>query len=208
MLKLNMSKLYLSVADSAYPQLEKISAMQRRRLSAIAKLALNSALSALEQHKVDYMIWVSQYGDEHKTFKILNDVLQDQPASPTQFSTSVHNAISGLYSILNQDDTPSTSLAGTWNDGLIEAYAWLKTTTISQAQVLLVYYDENLPMIYSDSQHVEPFALAGVISLTSENLMLNPIQFPSVEHYAQQANAFYHFWQNQQCVEDMGWSKI
>jgi hypothetical protein len=42
---------------------------------------------------------------------ILQDVLTHQTPSPTQFSTSVHNAIADLYSILCQDETISTSLS-------------------------------------------------------------------------------------------------
>ena len=99
MIQINISQLYISRADETVPALEKIPAMQRRRLSGIAKLAINSAIGSLNAETVDYIVWASQYGDEHKTLKILADVLQDQTPSPTQFSTSVHNAIAGLYSI-------------------------------------------------------------------------------------------------------------
>ncbi len=127
MMQLHVSRLNMSLVDQELSAIEHIPAMQRRRLSRLAKLALNSAMQTLDTHDVDYIVWVSQYGDEAKTLNILEDVLSEQTPSPTQFSTSVHNAISGLYSILCRDATPATSLAGSWNDGLIEAYAWLKT---------------------------------------------------------------------------------
>ena len=152
MIQINVSPLYISRADETVPALEQIPAMQRRRLSGIAKLALNSAIQSLNAESVDYIVWASQYGDEHKTLKILADVLQDQTPSPTQFSTSVHNAIAGLYSILCQDATPSTSLAASWSEALIEAYAWLKNTPKPNARVLVVYYDEALPEIYQEFQ--------------------------------------------------------
>ncbi len=126
MMQLHVSRLNMSLVDQELSAIEHIPAMQRRRLSRLAKLALNSAMQTLATRKVDYIVWVSQYGDEAKTLNILEDVLSEQTPSPTHFSTSVHNAFSGLYSILCQDATPATSLAGSWNDGLIEAYAWLK----------------------------------------------------------------------------------
>ena len=163
MMQLHVSRLNLSSVDQELSAIEHIPAMQRRRLSRLAKLALNSAIQALDTCNVDYIVWVSQYGDEAKTLNILEDVLREQTPSPTQFSTSVHNAISGLYSILCQDATPATSLAGSWNDGLIEAYAWLKTQPEAR-QVLLVYYDDALPEIYIEHQPFAAFAMAAMIS--------------------------------------------
>lgn len=208
MIHINVSELYLSSEETLFPELQQIPAMQRRRLSTIAKLALNSALSALKETSVDYIVWVSQYGDEHKTFKILADVLQDQTPSPTQFSTSVHNAVSGLYSILCQDATPATSLAGTWNDALIEAYSWLKTTTIQDAKVLIVFYEESMPNIYMESHPFDAFAISGVISLKNENLACSMGTQNTVKNYYEDVLAFYHFWESTSDVQLKGWKKI
>lgn len=194
MIQLNVSRLYMCRADETAPALEQISAMQRRRLSAIAKLAVNSAIQALNSESVDYIIWASQYGDEQKTFKILADVLQDQTPSPTQFSTSVHNAIAGLYSILCQDATPSTSLAASWSDALIEAYAWLKTTKQPNSRVLVVYYDEALPEIYQEFQPFCGFAMSAVIGLDQPNLKLEINALAQQHHHYLDAQNFYHFW--------------
>lgn len=208
MIYINVSELYLSSEESLFPELKQIPAMQRRRLSTIAKLAINSALSALKNTSVDYIIWVSQYGDEHKTFKILADVLQDQTPSPTQFSTSVHNAVSGLYSILCQDATPSTSLAATWNDALIEAYSWLKTTKVENAKVLTVFYEESMPSVYIESHPFDAFALAGIISLGNENLALSFTPEHVAKNYYEDVLAFYHFWEQTSDVQFKEWKKI
>lgn len=205
MVLLNVSQLTISQADGVFPALEYIPAMQRRRLSRLAKLALNSAIQTLDTHNADYIVWVSQYGDEAKTLNILEDVLSGQTPSPTQFSTSVHNAISGLYSILCQDATPATSLAGSWNDGLIEAYAWLKTRPEAR-QVLLVYYDEALPDIYIEHQPFAAFAMAAMISLAPANLILMPKQADSALAY-QEALAFNAFWTNPEQTESEAWTK-
>ena len=206
-MKLNMSQLQTCQQDAAALSLSKIPPMQRRRLSAIAKLALGHALQALENNTVDYIIWVSQYGDEHKTLKILEDVLQGQTPSPTQFSTSVHNAVSGLYSILCEDATPSTSLAGSWKDAVVEAYAWLKTTNNKDAKVLVVYYDEPLPEIYKEQQNFDAIAMTAIFSLAQENLSLN-LNIEQAEKYAAvEAKAFYDFWQQQDVAQFNAWTK-
>lgn len=205
MMQLHVSRLNISLVDQELSAIEKIPAMQRRRLSRLAKLALNSAMQTLDAHTVDYIVWVSQYGDEAKTLNILEDVLSAQTPSPTQFSTSVHNAISGLYSILCQDATPATSVAGSWNDGLIEAYAWLKTRPEAR-QVLLVYYDEALPDIYIEHQPFAAFAMAAMISLAPANLMLTPKHTDSTPAY-QQALAFNAFWNNPEQTESEAWTK-
>lgn len=205
MMQLHVSRLNMSLVDQELSAIEHIPAMQRRRLSRLAKLALNSAMQTLDTHDVDYIVWVSQYGDEAKTLNILADVLSEQTPSPTQFSTSVHNAISGLYSILCQDATPATSLAGSWNDGLIEAYAWLKTRPEAR-QVLLVYYDEALPDIYAEHQPFAAFAMAAMISLAPANLMLTPKHTDATPAY-QQALAFNTFWTNPEQTESEAWTK-
>ena len=205
MMQLHISRLNMSSVDQELPAIEKIPVMQRRPLSSLAKLVLNSAMQTLDTNNVDYIVWVSQYGDEAKTLNILEDVLSEQTPSPTQFSTSVHNAISGLYSILCQDTTPATSLAGSWNDGLIEAYAWLKTMPEAR-QVLLVYYDEALSEIYIEHQPFSAFAMAAIISLAPANLILTPKHTDSTPAY-QQALAFNAFWNNTEQTESEAWAK-
>ena len=205
MMQLHVSRLNMSLVDQELSAIERIPAMQRRRLSRLAKLALNSAMQTLATQHADYIVWVSQYGDEAKTLNILADVLSEQTPSPTQFSTSVHNAISGLYSILCQDATPATSLAGSWNDGLIEAYAWLKTRP-EACQVLLVYYDEALSEMYIEHQPFSAFAMAAMISLAPANLMLTPKHTDATPAY-QQALAFNTFWNNPEQTESEAWTK-
>ncbi|MCH7336443.1 beta-ketoacyl synthase chain length factor [Acinetobacter sp. NIPH 2699] len=190
MLKLHLTQPQRIDAQQNYAALDAIPAMQRRRLSALAKMALSSALTTLNGQHVDYIVWASRYGDEQKTLHILQDVLQQQTPSPTQFSTSVHNAIAGLYSILCQDATPSTSLSCEWTEALIEAYAILKSTPSAQ-RVLVVAYDQALPSVYNDATEFSAFALATVVSLENPNLEV--LQLSGSESL--ESLAFYQFWQ-------------
>ncbi|ENV11019.1 hypothetical protein F966_00803 [Acinetobacter higginsii] len=190
MLKLHLTQPQLIDAQQNYAALDAIPAMQRRRLSALAKMALSSALTSLNGQHVDYIVWASRFGDEQKTLDILQDVLQQQTPSPTQFSTSVHNAIAGLYSILCQDATPSTSLSCEWTEALIEAYAVLKSTATVH-RVLVVAYDQALPSVYADTVEFPAFALATVVSLENPNLEV--LQLSGSESL--ESLAFYQFWQ-------------
>lgn len=206
MAALQLSNLQCSLLTDDLAALNHIPAMQRRRLSALAKLALNSAMQVLKQQSVDYIVWVSQYGDEHKTYKILEDVLQQQTPSPTQFSTSVHNAIAGLYSILMQDATPSTSLSASWTEALFEAYAYLRVHA-PNGQALVVYYENPLPEIYLEHQDFTAFSLAAVVSLQQPNLKLNLQQMSNQKHKYLEAQDFQNFWHNSAQFNCYVWQK-
>ncbi|WP_269913717.1 beta-ketoacyl synthase chain length factor [Acinetobacter sp. HY1485] len=192
-LQLHIEQLFKSVASSEFEALKAIPPMQRRRLSPLAKLALNSALNVLQYHQVDYIVWASQFGDEEKTLNILKDILQGELPSPTQFSTSVHNAIAGLYSILKKDDTISTSLSATWSEAIVDAYAFLKTHSAKKA--LVVYYDFPIPNVYTDLMSFEAFSLAGIVSLDQPNLILNLNQVAMLKR-ERDAIDFENFWSN------------
>ena len=206
MIQLNVSQLKFSCAGEVYPALEHIPTMQRRRLSTIAKLALNSAVECLNQQKVDYIVWASQYGDEHKTYKILEDVLQDLTPSPTQFSTSVHNAIAGLYSILYKDATPATSLCADWSEAMIEAYAYLKTRH-PQGRALVVYYDEALPEVYVEHQNFQGFSMAAFVDLETPNVQLDETELKQVEPKYLDAMHFNEFWKQTLQQRYGAWSR-
>ena len=211
MVRIHLSQLKMSRVGESLAALDHIPAMQRRRLSSIAKLALNSVIECLQNQKVDYIVWCSQYGDENKTHKILEDVLQDVTPSPTQFSTSVHNAIAGLYSIFCQDSTPSTSLCASWSEACAEAYAYLKVHA-PNGKALVVYYDEPLPEIYIEHQNFDGFALAIMLDLSSSNLMLDIEKIQNTEHKYQEALDFYQYWSDDSVSDlslrhDYAWQK-
>ena len=194
MIQINVSALSICRTGDTYPALEGIPAMQRRRLSSIARMALNSAIQAKADTQLDYIVWASQYGDEKKTYTILEDVLQNITPSPTQFSTSVHNAVAGLYSILYQDSTISTSLSASWSEALVEAYAFLKTRATT-GKALVVYYDEPLPALYSEYKAFQGFAMAAVVELDVPNLILNIENIQNDAYKFMDALNFYEYFQ-------------
>lgn len=193
-----------SHAGQPLPALEQLQAMQRRRLSPLAKTAFSVAIYSLdalrlEAQSVDYMVWASRFGDEEKTLSILKDICTGQTPSPTAFSTSVHNAIAGLYSILMNDATPSTSLSAgeeTFSQAFIEASSLLQGGLAKR--VLLVYYDQALPDLYAQvfNDQQPSLALALILAVNKQpNLKLSLAESVQAAS-SHEALSFQQFWQS------------
>ena len=177
-----------------WPKLEFVPAMQRRRLSPFAKIALytaENALSAastlaetsvseapeLEMSELEIskqlaqidIVFSSRHGDLHKTSTLLTDLAAEQDISPTAFSTSVHNAVPGLYSILKQNKQAINAISAGKDSffyAFVDAYARLKSGRANK--LLIVHVDRELPELYSqfqDEQQVD-HAVAMVVTLT------------------------------------------
>lgn len=56
MVQFNLTRLNLNEDSDKLFALEEIPAMQRRRLSNIAKIAINSAIQTLQGERVDYIV--------------------------------------------------------------------------------------------------------------------------------------------------------
>jgi len=161
----------------AWPKLEFVPSMQRRRLSPFAKIALYTAENALstpspsvetaEQAAQIDIVFSSRHGDLHKTAELLTELSVDQDISPTAFSTSVHNAVPGLYSILKQNKQAINAISAGKDSffyALVDAYARLKSGRSNK--LLIVHVDRQLPELYSpfaDEQQVD-HAVAMVVT--------------------------------------------
>lgn len=169
-------------SSSKSPQLEWVPAMQRRRLSHYAKMALFVAAKSANAYEEEMLpvVYASQHGDFHRTSSILKDLAEGEVISPTSFGLSVHNAVIGLYSILTKNQQPMNSIAAGENTllmALIEAYVQLDNPTVDK--VLVVYCDQPLPTDYAqfDEKDSVDLACAFVVSKQAENgisLTLSP----------------------------------
>jgi len=182
------------IKSLAWPKLEFVPAMQRRRLSPFAKIALytaENALSALSDPadplaesgqlsvstQVD-IVFSSRHGDLHKTAELLTELTADQDISPTAFSTSVHNAVPGLYSILKQNKQAINAISAGKDSffyAFVDAYARLKSGRSNK--LVIVHADRELPELYSqfqDEQQVD-HAIAMVVTLAPTERSLSGI---------------------------------
>lgn len=191
-----------------------IDSKQKRRLSQLAKYALGIRQVLANQtdlSQVDYILWCSEYGDEHKTLAILNDIAAGDTPSPTAFATSVHNATAGLYSMLYQDNTPSSSLNVGIHDftaALLYAHALLKSAAATV--VLVVCTDECLPESYHPHELEQAFAMGCVVRVVDMDHPVNLTMTHTAHAVANQdkrpeAVQFALFWQQQPTLQLGSW---
>lgn len=146
--------------DQQQPDVDFLPALQRRRLSRLARMLFHVAWPLAEGRPAMPLVFASRHGETPRTFAILSELAQGEPLSPTQFSLSVHNAIIGLWSIQRGDTSEMTALAAE-GDGFehaaLEAAALLAE---GAPQVLLVIAEEQPPAAYADWIEDVPFPYA------------------------------------------------
>ena len=155
------------------PKLEFVSAMQRRRLTPFAKIALfateNALKSSLNTNIEDIpIVFSSRHGDLHKTSELLGDLAEDTVLSPTAFGLSVHNAVAGLLSII-KNNTAAINAVSSGKDSffmaLVDAYARLSSGLCKK--ILFIHVDRALPNLYDcfrDELQID-HAVAFIVSL-------------------------------------------
>lgn len=154
------------VPGEQMPDVSFLPAMQRRRLSRLARMAFAVGWPLAEGHEALPLVFVSRHGETPRTFDILSELAQEQPLSPTQFSLSVHNAVIGLWSIMRGETSEMTALAAAgdgFEHGVVEAAGLLHD---GAPAVLLILAEEPAPQAYRDWVDDVPFAYALGLLLT------------------------------------------
>jgi hypothetical protein len=152
---------------SAAPDIGFIEPIVRRRLSTLSKVALKVAHDCVAQDAVR-VVFASRHGELRRTTDILRSISAGEPVSPTAFSLSVLNAMTGVFGIARGDRSAASAIsagAETLGFALLEAHAQYATQPASP--VLLVYADEPADAAYGTIEdEVQGGALA--ILLDSE----------------------------------------
>ena len=156
---------FVPADNGEQPDVGFLPALQRRRLSRLARMAFHVAWPLADLAGPAPLVFVSRHGETPRTLAILSDLADDEPLSPTQFSLSVHNAIIGLWSILRQDTCEMTALAAT-GDGLEQAILEASCLLAEGAPaVLLVVAEEAPPALYRPFIEDVPFPYATALLL-------------------------------------------
>ena len=201
---------YVIAASDASPDVSFLPAMQRRRLSRLARMAFSVGWPLAEGHEALPLVFVSRHGETPRTFDMLNELAARQPLSPTQFSLSVHNAVIGLWSIMRGETSEMTALAAAGDGlehGLIEACALLND---GAPAVLLVITEEQPPEAYRPWVDDVPFAYAvGLLLTPGEQWHLSlstrpadvahapwPHALQLLQHLLSGQTSFQHAWEN------------
>ncbi len=156
------------VDDGVAPKVMAVPPAMRRRLGCLGKISLNIASQLVEKNGYMPSIFCSRHGEIQTTIQMLKELIWNNEISPTKFSLSVHNAISGIFSIANKNDLPVTAITA-GNQDLIncfyEAYGQLKSGAAEQ--VICMIYDEPIPEEYQQycplPEH--PYAVGLVLGL-------------------------------------------
>lgn len=126
------------------PSLDFLAAKQRRRLSLVARLALDLAhrLAPSEVLQEALLVFAGEHGEISTTLKLLGQWIQGEPLSPAGFSHSVHNAPLGRLSLIHHNHQPASAVsmgADSLQAGLFEA-----------ASLLYRYPDKKVVLILAD----------------------------------------------------------
>ena len=151
---------YVLAASAETADVSFLPALQRRRLSPLARMAFHVGWPLAELMPAQPVVFCSRHGETPRNLQLLTNLAQQEDLSPTHFSLSVHNAVAGLWSIFRNDTSEMTSIAGV-EDGLehalVEAQLLLAAGSPS---VLLIIAEDQQPSAYLPWIDDVPFAYA------------------------------------------------
>jgi hypothetical protein len=152
-------------AASAAPDIGFIEPIVRRRLSTLSRVALKVAHDCVGAGEAR-VVFASRHGELRRTTDILRAISSGEPVSPTAFSLSVLNAMTGVFGIARGDRSAASAISAgpeTLGYALLEAYAQYATQPASP--VLLVYADEPADPAYGTIEdEVQGGAIAILLS--------------------------------------------
>jgi hypothetical protein len=93
------------------PDVAFVEPVQRRRLGPLARMMLHVGHECVRDVPQARLVFASRHGELGYAVQMLRSLAAGEPLSPTLFSLAVHNAASGLFSILRADRSESTALA-------------------------------------------------------------------------------------------------
>lgn len=114
------------------PDIKFVPALMRRRCDAVSRMMLFTIARACPKAALSEVatVFSSRHGSFDTRIDMLEKLAVDEPLSPANFSHSVHNAQSGIFSIWASNRKASMSLAGAEDSfalGLLEATAIAET---------------------------------------------------------------------------------
>lgn len=158
------------VADDgmAQPACTFLPTMQRRRLSRLARMTMQTAWPLCGEGQQLPFVFGSHHGEMSRALALLSDITDGLPLSPTSFGLSVHNAIAGQWSALRGQCGESTAVAGdadTFEYAILEATLQLQT---GAPAALVVVAEELPPAAYLPFIADAPFSFALALRLTRD----------------------------------------
>ena len=158
---------YPVTGTGSLPDLTFLPSLKRRRLSSLARMVVSCAWPLAEGQAPMPMVFASRHGETSRSFKLLHDLADGEPLSPTAFGLSVHNAILGLWSILRKETEEGVALSGD-SDMLEHALQEARLLLAAGApRVLVVAAEERPPNAYLRWITDVPFSYATAFRLSA-----------------------------------------
>jgi hypothetical protein len=154
------------IGDTGEPALQQMQPLLRRHAGRLGRLACSVAYDSLSDARDVPVVFSSRYGEVSRSVDLLTSLAAGDELSPATFGLSVHNAITGLFSMARKDTANSISLAAgdeSAEYGVLEACSLFADGASS---VLLVVADVPLPSIYANFADTTPDAFAWACLIT------------------------------------------
>lgn len=155
----------LPEAAAAQADVSFLPAMQRRRLSPLARMVFQVAWPLAEMQGKQPVVFSSRHGETPRNLGLLTQLGTGEALSPTHFSLSVHNAIIGLWSMFRDDTSEMSAIAAAANgleQAVLEAVLLLHAGAES---VLVLVAEEQQPQLYQPWIDDVPFAHALALQI-------------------------------------------
>lgn len=152
-------------SSDSTPAVVAMPAMLRRRARFLGRMALEVAYDCLGDLRDVPTIFCSRHGEVDQSVELIQKLIAEGDVSPIGFSSAVHNATAGLFSIARKEHSNHIALAAGANSvehAAIEACGLLNDG--AQA-VLLVNYEQPLPEMFQHFQDCveQPYAWAWLL---------------------------------------------
>lgn len=133
----------VSIQEDEKPDLSFIPMLIRRKLSQLSKIAFSTIYNCYENEDVN-LIFASRYGEFEKLGVLMNQYKNENEVSPLSFSSSVHNATIGNFSLINNIKSKYNAISAgenTISNGFLEA--------LTEQEKTLFCYADTIPNIKS-----------------------------------------------------------
>jgi len=140
---------YCPIALSDTPRVDFLPALQRRRLSPMARMVFASAWPAAEGYPPMPVVYASRHGETTRGFELLRTLASEECLSPTSFGLSVHNAILGQWSIARRETLESVALS---TEGAGAEHAFMEACALlaqGYERALVMLTEEAPPAAYA-----------------------------------------------------------
>jgi len=157
-----------SLEHKDYGELKTLKKMQARRMTPLAKKAIDIVLSMDTSGDVDFIVYSSRHGELLLSYDLIQSIHEKEALSPIKFSQSTHNSTAGQLCILGKLKVPSTAISAgeeSFSMGMLSCVNYLADKP--RSRVLYLFADAKLPRVYE--KKINEIQEETIVAMTIEN---------------------------------------